>query len=71
VIILETPIGSCTYKVRQTKIVLPTDTSGVAPTPTPMVTLTSCHPKGSAKKRITVRLELQPKETETIKGKGA
>jgi sortase A len=59
VIILETPIGSCTYKVRQTKIVLPTDTSVVAPTPTPMVTLTTCHPKGSARQRLVVQAELQ------------
>jgi sortase A len=59
VIILETPIGSCTYKVKQTKIVLPTDTSVVAPTPTPMVTLTTCHPKGSARQRLVVQAELQ------------
>lgn len=58
-IILETPIGSCTYKVKQTKVVLPTDTSVVAPTPTPMVTLTTCHPKGSARQRLVVQAELQ------------
>jgi sortase A len=59
VIILETPIGSCTYKVVRTKIVLPTDTSVVAPTPTPMVTLTTCNPKGSARQRLVVQAQLQ------------
>ena len=35
------------------------------------LTLTSCHPKGSAKQRIVLRLELQPKLTEDVKQKGA
>src|SRR6185503_9673103 len=47
-IILETPVGKCTYKVVRTEIVLPTDTHVVDPTPVPMLTLTTCHPKGSA-----------------------
>ncbi len=35
------------------------------------LTLTSCHPKGSAKQRIILRLELNPKLTEDVKQKGA
>jgi sortase A len=58
-IILETPIGSCTYKVVRTEIVLPTDTHVVDPTPVPMLTLTTCHPKGSARQRLVVHAQLQ------------
>jgi sortase A len=58
-IVLETPIGSCTYKVVRTLVVLPTDTHVVDPTPTPMLTLTTCHPKGSARQRLVVQAELQ------------
>ena len=59
-IILETPIGTCTYKVSQAPfVVTPRDTAVVAPTPAPALTLTSCHPKGSAKQRIIIRAELQ------------
>lgn len=58
-IILETPIGKCTYKVVRTEIVLPTDTHVIDPTPVPMVTLTTCHPKGSARQRLVVHAQLQ------------
>jgi sortase A len=58
-IVLETPIGSCTYKVTRTMVVLPTDTHVVDPTPTPTLTLTTCHPKGSARQRLVVQAELQ------------
>lgn len=58
-IILETPIGSCTYKVVGTQIVLPSDTRVIAPTPVPMLTLTTCNPKGSARQRLVVRSQLQ------------
>lgn len=60
VIILETPIGSCTYKITKPPfVVLPTDTTVVGRSPVPMVTLTTCHPKGSAKQRLVVQAELQ------------
>jgi sortase A len=60
IIVLETPIGSCTYKlVSPPSIVAPTDTGVVGPTPVPMVTLTTCHPKGSARQRLIVQAELQ------------
>ena len=58
-ITLETPIGSCTYRlVKPPFIVAPTDTSVVNPTPTATLTLTTCHPKGSARQRLIVQAEL-------------
>jgi sortase A len=71
-VILETPIGTCTYEIDKPPpgrtvvkdspaafIVLPSDRSVVADTPgTRSLTLTSCHPKGSAKQRIVIRAHL-------------
>lgn len=58
-IVLETPIGSCTYTiVTPPFVVAPTDTSVIAPTPVPSLTLTTCNPKGSARQRLIVRAEL-------------
>lgn len=58
-IILETPIGSCTYKLAKAPfVVTPTDTSVIDQTPVPSLTLTTCHPKGSARQRLVVRAEL-------------
>jgi sortase A len=76
---LETPFQIFHYKVihgwgtdgHAYRIVSPDDFTVVQNVPGhSYLTLTSCHPKGSAKKRITVRLELQPKETENVKQKG-
>ncbi|HET7721375.1 MAG TPA: class E sortase [Acidimicrobiales bacterium] len=58
-IILTTPIGSCTYKVERQFIVRPEDTSVIAPTPEGVLTLTTCHPKGSARQRLIIRATLQ------------
>ena len=60
VIILETPIGSCTYEITvEPRIILPTDLSVVANDLTrKMLTLTTCHPKGSAAKRLYVQATL-------------
>ena len=59
-IVLETPIGSCTYKmVSPPFIVTPTDTHVVDATPVPTLTLTTCHPKGSARQRLIVQAVLQ------------
>lgn len=59
-IILQTPIGTCTYRVeREPFVVTPSDTSVVGPTLAPALTLTTCHPKGSAAKRLIVRAALQ------------
>lgn len=59
-IILDTPVGSCTYEVdRAPFIVLPTDASVVANTPGRYtLTLTSCAPKGSASHRIVIKAEM-------------
>ena len=59
-ITLETPIGSCTYQVStEPFIVRPNQTEVVANTPTKaMLTLTTCHPKGSARERLIVQAEL-------------
>jgi sortase A len=60
-IILETPIGTCTYQVAKAPfVVLPSDVTVVdappaAATPARWLTLTSCTPKGSASHRIIVR----------------
>jgi sortase A len=68
-VILTTPIGQCTYQIDHAPqdrnpvndlgaafIVLPTDLSVVAPDPSHReLTLTSCHPKHSASRRIVVQ----------------
>ncbi|MEO6121852.1 MAG: sortase [Acidimicrobiales bacterium] len=56
-IILETPVGRCTYEIsRAPFIVRPDDLSVVANTPTAStLTLTTCHPKGSARQRLIIR----------------
>jgi len=65
-IILETPIGSCTYKISQDPfIVLPSDASVIAATPQSALTLTTCHPKGSASRRLIVRAALQGEAAST------
>lgn len=62
-IILETPVGRCTYEVaRDPFVVLPTDFSVVADTPTSStLTLTTCHPKGSARQRLIVKAAMVDK----------
>ena len=58
-IFLETPVGKYTYKVmRDPFIVTPTDFSVIAQTPGKTLTLTTCHPKGSARQRLIVKAEL-------------
>ena len=64
-ITLDTPIGSCTYSVTGPPVVvlpdgkLPNGTNVVGNTPGQRnLTLTSCHPKGSASHRIVVRATL-------------
>lgn len=66
-IILETPVGTCTYEVAKSPkptsmaaafVVQPTDLSVLAQNPAlSELTLTSCHPKGSAAQRIVIRAE--------------
>ena len=59
-IILETPVGTCSYEVsRAPFIVAPTDFSVVANDPSSStLTLTTCHPKGSAKERLIIKATL-------------
>ena len=59
-IILETPIGACTYEVNKAPfIVEPTNRSVVANSPGQhFLTLTTCHPKGSAKERLIITATL-------------
>ncbi len=60
VVILETPIGSCTYEITKGPfIILPNEFSVVKNDPSRhMLTLTTCHPKGSAAKRMVVQAVL-------------
>lgn len=59
-IILKTPVGSCVYRVSEAPfVVLPTDWGIVANTPGQFeLTLTSCHPKGSASHRIVIKADM-------------
>ena len=53
---LETPIGGCEYRVSKDPFVTsPNEISVLDPTPDKALTLTTCHPKGSAAKRLIVR----------------
>lgn len=53
---LETPLGACMYQVKANPFVTePTDLSVIEPTPDKTLTLTTCHPKGSAAKRLVVQ----------------
>jgi sortase A len=58
VIILETPIGACTYEVSRAPF--PVDKSDfrvIDPTADRTLTLTTCHPKGSAKQRLIIKAD--------------
>lgn len=60
VVILTTPIGSCTYEVMKDPFVIaPTDFSVVQNDPNKkLLTLTTCHPRGSARQRLVVQANL-------------
>ena len=59
-IVLTTPVGSCIYQVmRDPFVVLPDDWQVVANTPGQFqLTLTACHPKGSASHRIIIKAQM-------------
>ncbi len=59
-ITLQTPVGSCTYQVAGAPLITgPREWSVVANTPgQKMLTLTTCHPKGSARERLVVKATL-------------
>jgi sortase A len=77
-VILETPFKRYHYAVvpafdghPNPWPVSPKDTSVVADTPGQFfLTLTTCHPKGSARQRLILRLELKPAMTEDVIQKG-
>ena len=53
---LTTPIGGCVYEVsRAPFVVAPSELSVIDPTPERSLTLTTCHPKGSAAQRLIIR----------------
>ncbi len=65
-IILTTPVGRYTYVVsRPPWITNPYDWTVIAKTPDPELTLTACHPKGSANQRIIIRAKLTKSEPVT------
>jgi sortase A len=58
-IVLETPIGRHVYRViRPPFVVSNNDFTVIAQTPGRTLTLTTCHPKGSARQRLVVRAEM-------------
>ena len=52
--------GPFTYRVAETKVVAPSQVEVLAPTPDARLTLTTCHPKYSAKQRLIVVAALAP-----------
>ena len=53
---LTTPVGGCVYKVsRAPFVVAPSELSVIDPTPERSLTLTTCHPRGSAAQRLIIR----------------
>jgi LPXTG-site transpeptidase (sortase) family protein len=62
-IILTTPIGRYTYRVKVDPwVTTPFDWKIVGKSSKPILTLTSCHPKGSARQRLVVRAWLVKSE---------
>jgi sortase A len=58
-IVLETPIGRHVYRVtRAPFVVANNDFTVISQTPGRSLTLTTCHPKGSARQRLVVRAEM-------------
>jgi sortase A len=53
---LDTPVGGCVYELKKAPFIVDkADLSVLNQTPNQTLTLTSCHPKGSAAKRIIVQ----------------
>lgn len=57
--------GSFTYKVARVHVVKPSQVEVLNPTPAPTLTLTTCHPKYSAKERLIVVASLAPGQKAT------
>lgn len=57
---LETPLGTCTYRVEEAAfVVTPDQVEVAAPTDHGQLTLTTCHPKGSARERLVLHAVLE------------
>jgi sortase A len=72
-VFLDTPVGSYVYEMvpafgghANPWVIAPDDWSVIAPTPEPMLTLTTCHPKGSARQRLVARLKLVERPTKLV-----
>jgi sortase A len=66
---VRTPHGDFVYRVRETKIVKPSDLSVVAQTPTDTLTLITCYPftyVGNAPKRFVVHAERVPSTSASV-----
>jgi sortase A len=56
---LNTPVGGCVYEISKPPfIVSPRDLSPLDPTTDRVLTLTTCHPKGSAAQRLIVQAKV-------------
>ncbi|HEV7861668.1 MAG TPA: class E sortase, partial [Acidimicrobiia bacterium] len=64
-VLVTTVKGSFTYKVANTHVVKPNQVEVLDPTPTPVLTLTTCNPKYSAKERLVVVANLAPGQKAT------
>lgn len=58
-IIIYTADGKHVYRVTEKKVVKPTDLSVIAPSEEAKLTLTACHPVGSARQRLVVVAQLE------------
>lgn len=64
-ILVATVKGTYTYTVGRVHVVKPNQVEVLDPTPTPVLTLTTCHPKYSAKERLIVVANLAPGQKAT------
>ena len=67
-ILTSTDGGRYVYKVTEQFIVSPSQYEVLAPSDSPILTLTSCHPRYSASKRIIVRAALDPAQSAPLHG---
>lgn len=58
-IVLVDAVGSYNYRVTESKIVRPTDLGVIAPSSDARLTLTTCHPRFSARQRLIIVASLQ------------
>ncbi len=59
-VILQTKKGLYEYRVSGQRVVVPEDLRVLEPTPHPTLSLTACHPRFSASRRLVVTAELSP-----------